>query len=111
MVVAYVFAGELGIKRRPGLILSTAAYHAGRSEAILAAITSNTGRLLYGDAPVTGWQQAGLALPSVLTAIIRTIKQAMVVERLGTLPTEELRAAERRWAGILALAPRAGPKR
>ena len=49
VLVKFVFAGEKGAKQRPGLIVSGDRYHQGRREAILAAITSNVGRLLVGD--------------------------------------------------------------
>ena len=49
VLVKFVFADEKGVKQRPGLIVSTDRYHQGRRETILAAITSNVGRLgLHG---------------------------------------------------------------
>ena len=49
VLVKFVFADEKGAKQRPGLIVSTDRYHQGRRETILAAITSNFGRLVLGD--------------------------------------------------------------
>ena len=49
VLVKFVFADERGVKQRPGLIVSSDRYHEGRQETILAAITSNVGRLLVGD--------------------------------------------------------------
>src|SRR5438034_11793585 len=49
VLVKFVFADEKGAKQRPGLIVSIDRYHQGRREMILAAITSNVGRLLVGD--------------------------------------------------------------
>ena len=49
VLVKFVFADEKGAKQRPALIISTDRYHRGRRETILAAITSNVGRLLVGD--------------------------------------------------------------
>ena len=49
VLVKFVFEDEQGVKQRPGLIVSTDRYHQGRRETILAAITSNAGRLLVGD--------------------------------------------------------------
>jgi mRNA-degrading endonuclease toxin of MazEF toxin-antitoxin module len=45
VLVKFVSADEKGAKHRPGLIVSTDRYQQGRREAILAAITSNVGRL------------------------------------------------------------------
>jgi mRNA interferase MazF len=87
-----VFSEETGAKRRPAVVVSSEAYHRGRQEAIIAAVTSNVDRLRVGDHLISGWQQAGLLYPSVATGIIRTIKQAMVARRLGSLPEGDLQA-------------------
>ena len=94
-LVRFVFADETGAKQRPVLILSTKPYHAGRREVVVAAITSNVGRLLVGDHKIKGWRQAGLPLPSVVTGILRTIKRDMIVGTLGTLSASDLKAVER----------------
>ena len=54
VLVKFVFSDEKGAKQRPGLIVSTDGYHQGRREMILAAITSNVGRLLVGDHKIKG---------------------------------------------------------
>ena len=95
VLVRFVFADETGAKQRPALILSTEPYHAGRQELVVAAITSNVGRLLVGDHKIRGWRQAGLPLPSVVTGILRTIKREMVVGAIGTLGSSDLLAVER----------------
>src|SRR5882672_10082849 len=77
VLVKFVFADEKGAKQRPGLIVSVDRYHQGRQDAILAAITSNVGRLLVGDYKIRAWREAGLLFPSTVTGIIRTIKQKM----------------------------------
>jgi len=94
VLVRFVFADEQGEKRRPVLVLSTDAYHAGRAEVVVAAITGNVGRLLPGDCPVREWRKAGLAKPSVATGILRTIKGRMIDSRLGALPAADLKAVE-----------------
>ena len=96
VVVRFVFADERGAKQRPALIVSGESYHRSRREAILAAITSNVGRLLVGDYKVKAWRESGLLFPSVVTGIVRTIKQDMIGATLGALPSEELRAVEDR---------------
>ena len=55
VLVKFVFADEKVVKQRPGLIVSTARYHQGRGETILAAITSNVGRLAgkMGELPAS----------------------------------------------------------
>ena len=103
VLVKFVFADEKGVKQRPGLIISAAPYHRGRREAILAAITSNVGRLLVGDHKIKGWREAGLLAPSIVTGIVRTIKQEMIVETLGELAAGELHLVENKLREIFAL--------
>ena len=94
VLVSFIFADETGVKRRPAVIISSDAYHTGRDEAIIAAITSRTDRVLVGDHLIAGWQGAGLLFPSVATSIIRTIKQDMINKRLGSLPTPDMGAVD-----------------
>ena len=103
VLVKFVFADEKGAKQRPGLIVSTDRFHQGRRETILAAITSNVGRLLVGDYKIKTWRESGLLYPSILTGIIRTIRHDMIARKLGALAAPELHAVEDRLREILAL--------
>jgi len=103
VLVKFVFADEQGAKQRPGLIVSTDRYHQGRRETILAAITSNVGRLLVGDYKIRAWRESGLLSPSIVTGIVRTIKHDMIAGKMGTLPALELRSVEDKLREILAL--------
>lgn len=102
-LVRFVFADEQGVKRRPVLVLSTSAYQGGRAEVIVAALTSNVARLLPGDYLVEQWQAAGLPKPSVVTAILRTIKTPMIERTLGVLDTRDLQAFSKRLRPLLGL--------
>jgi mRNA interferase MazF len=103
VLVKFVFADEKGVKQRPGLIISTDKYHRDRRETILAAITSNVGRLLLGDYRIKAWRESGLVYPSVVTGIVRTIKHDMIASKMGELPPSELHAVEDKLREILAL--------
>jgi len=103
VLVSFVFADEKGVKKRPALVLSSDAYHAGRQELIVAAITSNVDRILTGDYRISDWKTAGLPLPSIVTGIIRTIKQNMIVRTLGALPSPERKAFDRNLKTVLSL--------
>lgn len=98
-----MFADEQGAKRRPVLVLSTDAYHAGRQEVVVAALTSNVERRLPGDHVLAHWEAAGLPLPSVVTGILRTIKAAMIERTLGRIATADFRAVERSLRAVLGL--------
>jgi mRNA-degrading endonuclease toxin of MazEF toxin-antitoxin module len=103
VLVKFVFSDEKGAKQRPGLIISSDRYHQARREAILAAITSNIGRLLLGDYKIKAWRESGLLYPSIVTGIVRTIRQDMIAARMGQLPPPELRAVEDKLREILNL--------
>jgi hypothetical protein len=60
-------------------------------------------RSLVGDHRLTKWKEAGLPLPSTVTGIVRTIKQDMIIRKLGTLPPEELSNVESQLRVSLAL--------
>jgi mRNA interferase MazF len=94
VLVSFIFADETGVKRRPAVIISSNTYHTGRDEAIIAAITSRTDRVLIGDYLINNWQSAGLLFPSVATSIIRTIKQKMINKKLGSLQTQDMNAID-----------------
>lgn len=94
VLVSFVFSDETGERRRPAVIVSSEAYHKGRQEVIIAAITSRTDRILTGDYLISDWQGAGLLFPSVATGIIRTIKQGMIAKRLGTMPQLDMQEIE-----------------
>ena len=103
VLVRFVFADEKGVKQRPGLIVSTDRYHEDRRETILAAITSNVGRLLIGDYKIRAWRESGLPYHSIVTGIVRTIKHDMIAAKMGELPASELRSVENKLREILAL--------
>lgn len=103
VLVKFVFADERGAKQRPGLIVSTDRYHQGRRETILAAVTSNVGRLLVGDYKIKAWREAGLLSPSIVTGIVRTIKHDMIAGTMGKLPASELHLVDDKLREILSL--------
>lgn len=103
VLVKFVFADEKGVKQRPALLVSAARYHRSRHEAILVAITSNVGRSLAGDHAIARWKEAGLPLPSTATGIVRTIKQEMIVKKLGELQADDFSAVEEQLRMSLAL--------
>lgn len=96
VLVSFIFADETGVRQRPAVIISSDAYHRGREEVIIAAITSRTDRVLEGDYLIGGWRRAGLLFPSVATGIIRTIKQDMVARKLGAMPQVDMRIINRK---------------
>lgn len=103
VLVGFVFADESGRKLRPALVVSSAAYHRGRRDVIVAAITSNVDRRLVGDHPVSEWKTAGLLFPSVVTGVLRTVKREMIERRIGKLPAADQQAIDAALGRSLAL--------
>ncbi len=85
VLVEFTFTDESGAKIRPAIVVSSNRYNRARREVIIAAVTSNMGRRLFGDRPIARWREAGLAFPSMATSILRTVAPAMILHRLGTL--------------------------
>ena len=102
-LVSFVFSNETGVKQRPAVVVSSEAYHQGREEAIIAAITSKTDRILVSDHLIDGWQEAGVLSPSVATGIVRTIKQVMIARKLGVIPVKDMQAVDSNLCPALAL--------
>lgn len=103
VLVSFVFTDESGERRRPAVIVSSETYHSRRQEAIIAAITSRTDRVLVGDHLIGDWKGAGLLFPSLATGIIRTVKQGVIARKLGTMPYPDMQAIENNLRDILQL--------
>ncbi len=101
VLVKFLFSDEKGIKLRPALIVSNEDYNASRQEIIMAAITSNVERCLIGDTRLKYWKEANLLHPSLVTAILRTIKQDMIERRLGKLSVRDLQVVEKNLRDVL----------
>ena len=101
LLVKFTFSEGEGSKHRPALLLSTKDYNNHRQELIIAAITSNLKRRLVGDTKINNWDKAGLLYPSLITAIIRTIKKNMVDHKLGKLSGNDFRLAEKNLKDVL----------
>ncbi len=104
VLVPFQFTDRPVAKNRPALIISSAAYHAGRREVIIAAITSRIRQpLLVGDHLIERWSQCGLPKPSVATVILRTVKATMITRKLGPMAAEEMLAVDARLVEALGL--------
>ena len=103
VLVEFEFTEGVGFKKRPALIVSSERYHNSREEVIIAAITSNIRRVLYGDYKLTRWQEAGLLYPSLVTGIIRTIKGGVIIKKLGIVTDADKKHVEKNLAQFLEL--------
>ena len=103
VLVNFVFAKETGSKSRPVSLLSSDEYMEGRQEAAVSAITSNTRRILTGDYLMVDWEDSGLIFPSIVTGVLRTIKQSMIERKMGEISPRDLPEIESNLTQILEL--------
>ena len=94
VLVDFGFTEGSGSKRRPALIISSEHYHKDRHEVIVAALTTNTERVLFGDTKIEQWKEAGLIYPSVVTGIIRTVNINVVIQKFGMLLKQDLQKVQ-----------------
>ena len=91
ILVPFPFTDQSGAKKRPAVVVSSAAYHRERQDVILMPVTSVIrASSVYGDVVLRGWQTAGLIKPSVIKPVLATIERGLVLRRLGRLePADE----------------------
>jgi mRNA interferase MazF len=89
-VVWVEFPGVVQTKRRPAVVLSSAAYHATRPDVIVGLITSQTGKATAPtDYLIQDWQAAGLRIPSAFRAFIVTLPRTSIVTTMGSLAPDD----------------------
>lgn len=92
VLVPFPFTDQTSVKKRPAVIVSSNAYNADRRDLVIMAITSQLRTPLgFGEAPVAGWQAAGLIKPSVLKPVFATIEQGLILRTMGSMADDDLR--------------------
>lgn len=102
VLVGFIFSDESARKLRPAMVLSSPGYTRARREVMVAAISSNVRRRLFGDHVIEDWKSAGLLFPSLVTGILRTITQGMIERRLGVMSAPDMAAVDRELRRSLA---------
>ena len=86
MLVPFPVTDQSGTKKRPAAVVSSTGYNNGRRDVVITAITSQVRTPLgFGEAIVTDWHGAGLAMESALKPVFATIEQGLVLRVLGRL--------------------------
>lgn len=99
-VVLLDFAGAMGTKRHPAVVLSTAAYYAHRPDAILGLLTTNTTKSnTPTDFILQDWAEAGLFKLTAFRAYLITSEHS-TLSAIGTL-------CGRDWLGVQVCLQRA----
>ncbi len=96
VLVPFPFTDQTAAKRRPAVVVSSAAYHRERPDLVILAITSQTrAQNALAEPVVVRWKEAGLLRPSVLKPVVATIERGLVLRKLGHFEDED-RAALRK---------------
>ena len=84
------------MKKRPAVVVSSAAYHRFSSDVILMAVTTRTWDVASGgEVAFRNWREAGLLRPSQLKPILTTLDRRLVVRTLGRLQAVDRAAVQR----------------
>ena len=102
ILVPFPFTDQSTTKKRPAVVISSAAYHRERPDYIIMAVTSRTRPpLMPGDVAVSDWKAAGLLKSSTIKPVITTIERRLVLRRLGCLNNKDQSALRRALSEIL----------
>ena len=102
VLVPFPFTDHSTTKRRPAVVVSSAAYQRERPDLVILAVTSQVRPLAdFGEAAIAKWKEAGLLRPSVLKPVLATIERGLVLRTLGRLADEDRAALRRVLAQIL----------
>jgi len=98
------FSDGVGGKRRPAVVVSCAAYHESRLDAVIVPLTTQLKSRYFGDYDLLDWVAAGLPLPSRAKGVIQTIDRTTIDKSYGRLSARDLAEVRRGLAEILELA-------
>ncbi len=102
VLVPFPFTDQTGTKKRPAIVVSSAAYHAQRRDLIIMAVTSQVrSASAIGEFLVAAWKTAGLLVPSATRPVLVTIEKRLVLKRLGKLQGADRKSLETSLRAIL----------
>ena len=90
VLVPFPFTDQSATKKRPAIIVSSAAYHRARQDLIVMPITSQMRASgTFGDVNVQDWKSAGLLMPSIIKPVFATLHRSLVIKTLGTVSARD----------------------
>ncbi len=102
VAVPFPFTDRPAVKRRPALVVSSAAFNHAHAQSILAMITS--ARSIWpSDTALRDWRQAGLHVPCRVRLKLFTLDDALLVRKLGTLSKRDGQAVSHALSRFLAV--------
>ena len=89
VLVDFPFSSNLGIKKRPAVVISKTNFNNSREDIILLAVTSKVDNLTIGEALLKNWKEAGLVKPSAFKSVIFTVEKQYIDKTLGKLTNSD----------------------
>jgi mRNA interferase MazF len=91
VLVPFPFTDQTAAKKRPAVVVSSAAFHQERPDVVLMAVTGQPpSGLRLGEVVVARWREAGLLKPSVIKPVLMTVERGLLIRKLGRLADEDL---------------------
>ncbi len=100
ILVRYPFSDLSGSKVRPAIVVST--LHISE-DFFIVPLTSKTKHLLDGEFVLANWKETGLNVATAIKRGIYTIKQNLIMKRVGSLTAfdaEKLEKSMCKWLGL-----------
>ena len=100
VLVKFPFSDLSGSKVRPAVVVN--APHIS-TDIFFVPLTSKTNRLLPGEFVLADWKAAGLNVATSAKRGIYTLKDSLILKRVGTLSiqdSDQLELSLRRWLGF-----------
>ena len=88
VLVPFPLTDQSGAKKRPAVVVSSAAYNEARRDVVIMAVTSQIKSSgTFGEVIIEDWRAASLLKPSAIRPVFATIEQTLILRRLGHLST------------------------
>jgi mRNA interferase MazF len=100
VLIRYPFSDLTGAKVRPAIVVS--AGHISQ-DLLVVPLTSKTTGLMAGEFVLMNWKHAGLNIETAVKRGIYTIKDTLVMKRVGKLEDEDVKCLEQslhEWLGL-----------
>ena len=106
VVVPFPFTDQNTSKRRPGLVLSSAAFGRLTGHRVLAMITSANQSSWPGDLAIGNLEPTGLTQPCLIRLKLFTLDHRLIVRRVGKLSSADRQRVQVAWEHWLVLRAR-----
>lgn len=103
-VVVLDFPGAQGVKVRPGVVVSSVAYHSARPDLIVGLCTSQVSKAFSSmDYCLQDWQAAGLKVPTAYRSYFAMCESHNIIRRIGHLTDRDWHEVQARLKLAIAI--------